>query len=229
MAYKNSWTNNTPASPCTVNITPAAGDIEVGAAITDSAGDTCTLPTGWTAVTGTPLQSTADGMTLFAFSRKSSAESSVVYDATHDSIGNAASFDGRDQTTWLDVTPVTFANSANGTTMDINITPATDGCDLVFVAALDDGNSNSTFTFTTTAGTTGAWTTRVDQNNGFLNLAIGTCTQVTAGAITARCTTSDSGGRCGVLFALRPAAGGGGGSTRPLIVPAILCPRVIRF
>ncbi len=207
MAFKNSWTNSTPATGLTVTIAPAAGDILIGYTCVDSAGGSDAAPTGWSLLAN--LSSTFDGQTLHVVTKKATgSETSVAFNNGGTGIGGVVSFDGIDQTTWLDVTPVTLANSTGATTTDISITPTTSGCDIVFIAGIDVNSATDVaFTFTTASGTTGAWTGRTDQNSGFMNVGSGSAVQATAGAITARCT-STSAGRCGALFALRPAATG---------------------
>ncbi len=212
MAYKSSWTNSTPSSPCTVTIssTPTAGDILIGWAISDAttAGDCDGIPAGFTRVSTLPLTSSFDNMTMTVVYKKSDGtETSVQFTATsgNNMIAGVASFDGRDGTTFLDVAPVVISRNTGSTTTDLSTTPITDADDLVYVIGVDGGNSDYSFTFSTTVGTTGAWTTRVDQHSGFYNCAMGSATQATAGALTARCT-STNGGAVGVLFALRPAA-----------------------
>lgn len=208
MAYKNAWTNSTPADPCTVTIAPAANDFLIGWAITDSTSGADTVPSGWTQTfRGT---STFDGAALLVgYKLADGSETSAAFNSTGSNtmIAGVLSFDSIDTTTPLDVTPVTFSSSTGSTTTSMSITPATDGCDIVFVQGQDAGNSDYTFTFSTTSGTTGAWTTRVDQRSGFFNAGAGSAVQTTAGALTAQCV-STSGGRIGVLYALRTTGGG---------------------
>lgn len=209
MAYKNSWTNSTPADPCTVTIAPDADDFLIGWAITDSTSGADEDPSGWTRAFRD--SSTFDNAVLLVCYKKATgAETSAAFGSagSNTMIAGVASFDGRDTTTPLDVTPVTFTSSTGSTTTSISITPVTDGCDLVFVQGQDGGNSDYSFTFSTTSGTTGSWTTQVDQNSGFMNAACGVAAQTTAGALTAQVVTTN-GGRLGILFALRP------GSTPP--------------
>jgi hypothetical protein len=214
VAYKNAWTNSTPAAPLTITIAPAAGDILIAYAVSDDASANTLNDTaaGWTQVARLTV-SAYDNQVLQVLRKKSDGtETSVVFANGGSSavvIGGCVSFDGRDQTTYLDVAAVTNTRDGGaGTTLDISMTPVTNGCDIIYVEGNDRNNSgNTTFTFSTTAGTTGAWTNRTDQNSGFLNVAAGHAVQATAGAITARCTTNPTGEQAGVLIALRPAAG----------------------
>lgn len=207
MAYKNSWTNSTPADPCAVTIAPDANDFLIGWAITDSQPNGAEdSPAGWTQLYR--ASSTFDGATLqVSYKKADGSETSASFNSTgaNTMIAGVISFSGVDTTTPLDVTPQTFTSSTSDTTTSISITPVTNGCDLVFVQGQDGATGDYSFTFSTTSGTTGAWTTRVDQNSGFFNVACGSATQTTAGALTAQ-VVSTTGGRLGVLFALRPVA-----------------------
>ncbi len=204
MAYKNSWTNSTPADPCDVTISPDADDFLIAYGITDSTSGADITPSGWTQAYRD--SSTFDNAVLQVLYKKSDGtETSVRFESAgaNTIIAGCLSFSGIDTTTPLDVTPVTFTSSAGSTTTSLSITPVTNGCDLVFVQGQDNGNSDYSFSFSTTSGTTGSWTTRTDQNSGFFNVAAGTATQTTAGALTADCV-STSGGRLAIIFALRP-------------------------
>lgn len=205
MAYANSWTNSTPGDPCDVTISPAANSFLIAWGITDSTSGADITPSGWTQAYRD--SSTFDNAVLqVLYKVATGAETTVRFESAgaNTIIAGCAEFTGIDTTTPLDVTPVTFTSSTGDTTTSISITPVTNGCDLVFVQGQDDGNSDYSFSFSTTSGTTGAWTTRVDQNSGFFNVAMGSATQTTAGALTAQVVTTN-GGRLGILFALRPA------------------------
>lgn len=208
MAYSQTWSNSTPADPCTVTISPAANDLLIGYCVNDSGtANDFTPPAGWTELC--ELQNSTDNQSFVVWYKKADgSETSVAFDANSGNTGIAAvlAFSGIDTTTPLDVASVTFNNNTSATTSDISITPVSNGCDLVFVLGNDRTSSgDTTFTFTTTAGTTGAWTTRADINSGFMNGGAGSATQTTAGALTAQCTTDTAGGRSGILIALRPA------------------------
>lgn len=204
MAYKNSWTNSTPADPCTVTIAPDADDFLIGFAISDSTSGTDEDPAGWTRAFR-DTSSFDSAVLLVCYKKADGTETSASFGSVGSNvqIAGVASFSGVDTTTPLDVTPVTFTSSTSNTTTSISITPVTNGCDLVFVQGQDGANSDYSFTFSTTSGTTGAWTTRIDQNSGFMNQALGSAVQTTAGALTAQ-VVSTTGGRLGILFALRP-------------------------
>lgn len=226
MAYSNSWTNSTPANPCAVTVAPTAGDILLAWAITDSTttGNLDSDPSGFSNLAPV-VNSTNDGASFRASIKVSDGtETSVSFSSTSTNpcIAGVIAFSGRDTTTPLDVAAVTIALSTAGTTADLSITPITDGCDLCYILGNDGGSSNTTFTFTTQSGTTGAWTTQPDQNSGYYNVAAGSAVQTTAGAITARCTTSQTGGRLGVLVALRPAVSAAAKSDPPTLFNPLL-------
>lgn len=210
MGYRTAWTNSTiTLDTINVSIAPAAGEFLIAWAITDALDTLESYSAGWTPLAG--LRSSADNADLFTLYRVADgSETTVSFQTSGNSmIAGCAAFSGIDTTTPLDVAPVSFASSASSTTSDISITPVTNGAVLARVQCCDNGSTDATFTYSTTAGTTGAWTTRVDQHASYYDVALGTAEQTTAGAITSRCTTSVSGGRIGWLFALRPAAGGG--------------------
>ncbi len=226
MAYSNSWINSTPANPCAVTVAPTAGDILLAWAIADSTttGNLDSDPSGFSNLAPV-VTSTNDGATFRASIKVADGtETSVSFSSTSTNpcIAGVIAFSGRDTTTPLDVAAVTIALSTAGTTADLSITPITDGCDLCYILGNDGGSSNTTFTFTTQSGTTGAWTTQPDQHSGYYNVAAGRAVQTTAGAITARCTTSQTGGRLGVLVALRPAVSAAAKSDPPTLFNPLL-------
>jgi len=211
MGYRTAWTNSTiTLDTINVSIAPAADEFLIAWAITDAQVTLEAYSAGWTPLAS--LRSTADSADLFVLYRVADgSETTVSFQTSSNSmIAGCAAFSGIDTTTPLDVAPVSIENSASSMTSDISITPATNGVVLARVQCCDTWDiTDVTFTFSTTAGTTGAWTTHVDQHASYYDVALGTAEQTTAGALTNRCTTSVSGGRIGWLFALRPAAGSG--------------------
>lgn len=227
MAYSNSWVNSTPAIELNIPVAPTAHDVLVLAFITDTqnAGDTVTIKendvvatSNWTLV-GSPQVTTGDNQTLWVYYKldASGSETSIKpsISSTNTIIGVVYAFSGRDNTAALDggvgvgyQQAQTSSNTTN--TPTVSLTPASNGCDLVAINGADVSSSgaNPTFTFSTTSGTTEAWTTRQDQNSTFWNLGSGTSSQVTAGAITVTCTRSVSSGNALAVLALKPAAGG---------------------
>jgi hypothetical protein len=139
MAYSQSWSNSTPADPCTVTISPAANDLLIGYCVNDSGTvNDFTPPAGWAELC--ELQNNTDNQSFVVWYKKADgSETSVAFDANSGNTGIAAvlAFSGVDTVTPLDVTPVTFNNNTSATTSDISITPATNGCDLVFVHDID--------------------------------------------------------------------------------------------
>jgi len=224
MTFVQAWTNSTPADPLTITISPSANSFLIAHAITDAANaaDLNTTPSGWTQAFRSTV-TTDNQVHQILYKVADGTETSVVFDSTsgNTAIGCCLEFSSIDTTTPLDVTPVTFNSNTSNTTTTLpstgSMTPVTDGCDIVFCQGQDNGNSDYTFTFSTVTGTTGAWTTRTDQRSGFMNCAVGSCTQTTAGSFTAK-VVSTSGGRSGIMFALRPSGGGGGGAN---LTPAV--------
>lgn len=209
MPFKAKWENTTPADPSTVTIAPSVGDFLLACYVNDSnTANDFTPPAGWTELC--ELKNNTDNQGFVVWSRVADGtETSISFDANSGNVGISfvLSFDGVSQTVPLDVTPVTFNNNTSDTTSDLSITPVSNGCDIVLLFGNDRGSSGDTsFTFSTQSGTTGAWTNRADITSGFMNAAAGVTSQSVAGAITARCTTDVAGGRSGIIIALRPAA-----------------------
>lgn len=209
MPFKAVWTQTTPGDPSTVTIAPDANDFLLAFYVNDAnTVNDFTPPAGWTEAC--ELQNNTDNQSFVVWYKKADGtETSISFDANSGNVGIAAvvSLSGIDTATPLDVAAVTFNNNASATTSDISITPSTNGCDIVFIAGNDRTSAGDTsFTFSTQSGTTGAWATQADINSGFMNAALGIASQATAGPITARCTTDTAGGRSGILFALRPAS-----------------------
>lgn len=218
-AWKEFWSNSTPGTAA-LTIAPAADDFLIGVAMTDT-NDVfaATAPTGWTADADAGMASTNDNATLYACHKKATgSETSVTFAHQFGAnfICHVASYSGVDTTTPLDVTPVTLASSTAAANTDLGpLTPTKDGCVFAYTFGADETTGADVgFTFSTVSGTTGAWTTRIDQHASFYDLAHGSALQTTAGAITARCARTLTGGRLAILYVLRPAAAAGGGATK---------------
>ena len=208
MAYSQSWVNSTPADPCVVTVSPTANDVLIAYQISDATGAAGAAPTGFSGTALVDITSTFDNsrLTVWIKQQATGSETSVSLNgASNAIIGGVLAFSGIDNTTSLDVAAQSFADSVSGTTASASLTPVTNGCDIVAILDADTGSVDSTFSFSTTSGTTGAWTGRTDQNSGFYNVGSGTATQTTAGAITVQGTQSNAGGRLFALIALRPA------------------------
>lgn len=222
MAYSNSWVNSTPANTIAVATSPTANDVLIAYMVTDSGSAvTPSWPSGFTQIANLRT-TTTDGQSLCVAIKgtASGSEGSLTLNdgnAAVDIIGGVGAWNSIDNTTPQDVTSVTgtaLSDASSPFVISASITPSNNGCDIVAICGLDiNGSINGTPTFSTTSGTTGAWTTRQDQNSGFYNVAVGTATQTTAGAITVQCSWTAASGSSDlaiVLIALRPAAGGGG-------------------
>ena len=208
MSYSKSWVNSTPADPCVVTVAPSANDVLLGYQISDATGAAGVAPTGFSGTALVDITSTFDNsrLTVWIKNQATGSETSVSFNgASNAIIAGVLAFSGIDNTTPLDVAVQSFADSVSGTTASASLTPVTNGCDIVAILDADTGSVDSTFSFSTTSGTTGAWTGRTDQNSGFYNVGSGTATQTTAGAITVQGTQSNAGGRLFALLALRPA------------------------
>ena len=212
MAYSQSWINSTPADPCVVTVSPTANDVLIAYQINDVTNAAGAAPTGFSATALVDISSTFDNsrLTVWIKQQATGSETSVSLNgASNAIIGGVLAFSGIDNTTSLDVAAASFADSVSGTTASASLTPVTNGCDIVAILDADTASVDSTFSFATTSGTTGAWTGRTDQNSGFYNVGTGTATQTTAGAITVQGTQSNAGGRLFALLALRPSTPSG--------------------
>ena len=224
MAFSDSWKQETANDPVTVPFTPTppnANDVLVGYAINDDTSASFTLDsTGWTESGEQQVTTDSQGAVWGYKAQASGSETGAIFNpAVGQAIAGVAAFSGRDNASPLSATPVSaFTNTgmASPATLSVSITPAHNGCDLCVVAGWDvrDNVDVTSWTATTTSGSTSAWTLRQDLRSGFRNMAIFTATQTTAGAITVQVSGSFTGtntaGRHVVIFALKPAAGGGG-------------------
>ncbi|CAB4130841.1 hypothetical protein UFOVP276_133 [uncultured Caudovirales phage] len=209
---KNSWVNNSQANPCEVAIAPSAGDFLIGWGLSDGASNVLSVEAGWSFV-GTVVSS-VDGATLIVAWKIATGSETTFTVSGASVIAGVSSYDGLESTHQLDVLPVMGTSNVSGTTLNLSIAPITNGAILASVCAVDGTTTSAaTFTWATTSGTTGAWTTPVTQNAGYLHVGEGDATQTTAGAFTTTCTTGGggaAGGHLGALFALRVAGAGSG-------------------
>lgn len=221
MAFSGAWGNSTPAATQDITIAPNEGDLLLCYACDDVNGtmfENYTF-TGWTELTLSSLNSTNDNQAFhvwYKIAGASETSANLDIDVGINFIAGVVAFSGIDTADPFDVTTVESESGASAsTTTDISITPETNGCDIVFLEGRDTSTSTS-FTFSTTSGTTGSWTTRNDQHGGtYYHLGAGSCVQTTASALTAR-STAANGGHGAVLIALKP-SGGGGGAEIPVI------------
>ena len=217
ISFNKVVTNSTPASPLAINPAATANDVLIS-------GQVCDFNDGSTfSVTGFDVidrqETTTDAQNLGVNRKKAATGSEGSLNITNSAgramIGFILALTGGDNTTPEDVTSVKANNNTGASspaTLSASITPTTDGCMIVAIMGTDTtGSLNATTTFSTTSGTTGAWTTQADLNSGFNNIAVGTALQTTAGAITVQGSStfaSGTAGRAIILMAIRPAAGG---------------------
>lgn len=220
-AYSNSWANSTGANPLSITTSPTIHDYLLGGFVHDIANEDACSATGFTSRVN--QTTTGDGQTLNIVDKPdaSGSEGAISFSTTfaHQMIGFCLAASGVDNTTPRDVAPQVGNNNtaaASPWTIDVSITPVTDGCLIVAIMGSDTTSGvDAVHSFSTTVGSTGAWTVRQDLNGlgAFGNIGVGTCSQTTAGAITVRGTgtkAAASAGRSMAVFALRPAGGGGG-------------------
>ena len=209
MAFVQAWTNSTPASTQNVTVAPSAGRVLLAWQATDATSTAPTvIPSGFETTPLVDATSTTDGSRLTVWIKKNTTGAETTVTMSDNSgnlmIAGVAEFSGIDTTTPLDVAAVPFNTSTSVTTGSASITPVTNGCDLAIVHLPDGSSGDRTVSYSTTSGTTSAWTVRVDQTDGgFFNVALGTASQTTAGALTAQASQSISGGLVMVLVALR--------------------------
>lgn len=215
MAFRSISTNSS-AFDALVVTKPAgvvADDYLIAFKVIDNTGDTFTV-TGFSHITGSPIQTTVDNQQLAVLVRKAdgSEGASFTLQSANNGIGGVIAFSSIDTTTQLDVTPsANSSNSANASPWTITatgVTTVTDSCDLIVIAA-DDITSSADVVHSTPAG----FTSQADLNSGFMNVAVFTGTAGAAGATGNKTLTGTvaaaSAGWAAFLIALRPTGGGG--------------------
>lgn len=217
ITHSNSVASSTTAA-ATIGINPSATlhDVIIAGYASDSAFSPITTgPTGFTA--RAVLSTTLDGMSFETFIKgdATGSEGTINASVSADSIiGCMSSFSGVDNTTPEDATHVSGTANTSVASLDApSITPSTSGAYIVAVLGMDAGSSANA-TFSTTSGSTGTWTKHVEiiDTTGFRKVAIGSAPW-TSGAIVVNGACSVNGALAISVFALRPAAGGGGGIT----------------
>lgn len=210
-------TTTSAVNPVAVDPAANLNDVLIAVGITDAGlAVTWTWPASFTQLANASLN-VNDGGT-FGASRKLAATGSegslsISNDGASSILGSIASFAGVNNTTPEDVTPVLVVDNVNdfsAWTVSGSITPVTNGCMIVAIMFSDNGVAGDVVhDFTTTSGTTGAWTVRGDpaDTSGTRNFALATCIQAVAGAITVqgRGTLSGQADKALLLIALRPA------------------------
>lgn len=203
--------NATGANPVAVDPAASANDVIIAAVITDAAGSTVDgLASGFSQEA---LQScTADGQTICVAVKgtASGSEGSISpIDMSANAVIVTANFSGAKNATPLNLA-VDVVNqdtaSASPLVIDSNsLTPTADGCMIVAIIGVDVTvvGVDSTTTFSTLSGTTGAWTKLQDiYDSNFNNLAIGYAFQTTAGAIVVRSSSTSTQSMGGTLVTL---------------------------
>lgn len=221
IAFSSSASNNTVANPSTVNPGATAGDTIIAAVQSNSTGSTVdSLASGFTQLGSSA--NTADAA-FSVVARKTTATGSegtiAPIDLSTTEIVALLNFSGVDQTTPENLTTIVVNQNTAANPIVVSsgsFTPTVDGCMIVAIYAVDaQSANNTTTTFSTTSGTTAAWTTPIDivgaTSNRF-QIAMGYALQTTAGAITVQASASgDTAGATLYIVVLQPAAGGGGG------------------
>lgn len=236
MAFRSISTTATPAAPLV--ITPPAGivndDILVFWCILDSnTPGTVTYPTGFAALTGTPINVTADGGFLYVATKKAASEAgNYTWSDTsaRAAIGGVGAWSGRDPTLYLHKSSVGSSSANNNSPW--NITSAsyssntTGTCDILFIAWSDNKTSG-----TVTQAAPGGYTIRGSalSDGTFFNTNLSSADAVASGATGALTGTGtqvgqQAGWACASIALLD---GGGGGSTVGRLVGGTLCGGVL--
>ena len=222
IALTNSASNSTPATSPTLDPAAALHDVIIAAMVCDQAGATVTPLGGFDTLVD--QATTTDGMKTGVVRKKdaSGSEGTIAPITMNDTgIVGSLAFSGVDNTTSENLTTIVVnqnTGSASPLVVDSgSFTPTVDGCMIVAIMGVDNASSgDTTTTFSTISGTTGAWTKPIDITNGaFRNMAMAYALQTTAGAITVRASTTIGAGNMGgalAIIVLQPAGGGGGGS-----------------
>lgn len=215
----------------TFSSAPVLHDFLVGINCNDAGNTPSTWPTGFNTV-GTQQFSSFDGclMEIRAKNDAAGTEGNLTVTQSGNNIaGFLLACSGIDNTNPFSVASVTNIWNASGAASawsgSASITPAHDGClILVFVSHDENAGSAVTTTISTTSGSlgTGTWNKEVDYHStdasGFINFAVFSAVQQTAGAITVQVTGTCVGHSAAMpyhIMALKPAGGGGGASLSP--------------
>jgi hypothetical protein len=226
IGLSNSGTNTTPADPLVITVSAAANDFLIASISTDSSASPASLTLGSPLVQDyTATSAVVDGMRFHAASGRASGSISSVSVSGFGAgafrgIGAIAVFTGVDTTTALDTAVVTAADggAAANNTGNMIITPVTAGTMLVMTAAFDQsGTTDPTFSVNDNgAGLSWTYVTSYEPA-GFRKTMIGYAIAPSAATYTLVGNFGLTGGFAAALYALRPATGGGGGSSIPAI------------
>lgn len=205
--------NQTPASPLSISLTIAANDYVVGCYTDDSSASVNMTSYGTPLVEDFHGRSTADGMNFYAASGKATGSLSSVSCTCGDTIiGILGTFTGVDTTTPKDTVVTTgSSNTSASATSALAITTATANAMLVLVVGWDEpGTSAITTTITDDSSGALSWTiVSADESAGFRHLAFAYAIAPSATTYNVTAHNNHNSGWAAVLYALRPAAGGG--------------------
>ena len=222
MAYVSQSTSN---GAVTMTVTPPSsivdGNTLVAFACTDSQSESISPPSGFSVPDGNGLLNcTADGMTLWVWSKIAASESGnyVFTTAVQEMYGGVLNFSGRDGTTPIHRSSRNIQNTAQTLSGGTNVASAAfssnttiAGCDMCLIVGIDvTSGGQPTYTGPTN------FTKRTDQTDtGFINVASFTRDNVGTGqAGTDSVSVSRGSGTAGwAAFMIAIAPSGGGGSS----------------
>jgi hypothetical protein len=196
------------------------GRVMVAALCSDSPIQSLTVPTGFTAVTGSPSSTTVDGQTVFVYTKVCSSESGdYAFTApaadVRTVIGGIYVFDNQDASPPHRV--VTASNNSSnaspwtGTTGSFGAGNTTGQCDVIFVMG-SDVLSNVDVTHAAPSG----YTLQSDIRNGFRNLGVSTKDAVASGFDGVLSGTGTAGGASAgwIVFTIALLNVSGGGASQ---------------
>ncbi len=233
MPFVGVATNSTTVAGVSVTDPSAAGNYGVGLWMCDGGGQTCTPPAGWSTLFTNTL--TTDGATYYVFENNGMAGGGGTLTFTGGTALDAglvvAAWSGIDATTPHDVTiPAGITNDtaiASAAAVSApTITPANNGCTILFIGFGDMTSSTPNSDLFTPPSAPSAFTSRAGffDTSGWNSICLADMTQATAtatGTITGATIrrTGSNFGVVGFTIALRPAAGGGGGGDSNIETP----------
>lgn len=144
---------NQSAGAASVNVawpTHLTGDLGLMVIETGGEGTTLTVPSGWTAVTGSPVTAVASNagsklQVWYKFAASNAEANVATGDSGDHQVARIVTFRGIDPTTPFDVTPVTATKTTASTTVTWNaITTVTDGALIVLIATRPDDSTSTT-------------------------------------------------------------------------------------
>lgn len=212
IAFTTSWKNETPASPVSLTVSPAADAYLIGISASDAASGTTT--TGGSPSSALTIHDefncTVDGQhSASAAGKAVGNETAITFtNAASAVIGLVASFSGVDTTTPNDVARVAVTDNTSGTTVAGTIAPTSSNTMIVFAFAMDQTTTtNPALSVSDTAGLSWSFV-QASEASGFRKLVIAYALKAASGSTTVTITSNQSMGGGGSLYALREAAGG---------------------